>query len=125
VTMRMPTLLPFGEGCMNFIAPARNSSSTDNGAEEFSWPDGGTTPFHGEKNSSWEGGYRVPAMIRWPGVIKAGTEINGIVSHEDWVSWPTIASCSVIPSAATPKPVLPSDAGLRWVWMCIRVEGPA
>ena len=59
--------------------------TTDNGAEQFSWPDGGTTPFHGEKNSSWEGGYRVPAAIRWPGLIKPGTEINGIVSHEDWV----------------------------------------
>jgi arylsulfatase len=59
--------------------------TTDNGAEEFSWPDGGTTPFHGEKNASWEGGYRVPGMIRWPGVVKPGTEINDIVSHEDWV----------------------------------------
>jgi len=59
--------------------------STDNGAEEFSWPDGGTTPFHGEKNSSWEGGYRVPGVIRWPGLVKPGTEINDIVSHEDWV----------------------------------------
>jgi len=59
--------------------------TTDNGAEEFSWPDGGTTPFHGEKNASWEGGYRVPGMIRWPGVIKPGTELNGVVSHEDWV----------------------------------------
>ena len=59
--------------------------TTDNGAEVFSWPDGGTTPFHGEKNASWEGGYRVPGMIRWPGLIKPGTEINGVVSHEDWV----------------------------------------
>jgi arylsulfatase len=59
--------------------------TTDNGAEVFSWPDGGTTPFQGEKNTSWEGGYRVPAAIRWPGVVKPGTEINGIVSHEDWV----------------------------------------
>jgi len=59
--------------------------TTDNGAEEFSWPDGGTTPFQGEKNASWEGGYRVPGMIRWPGVIKPGTEINAIFSHEDWV----------------------------------------
>jgi arylsulfatase len=59
--------------------------TTDNGAEVFSWPDGGTTPFHGEKNTSWEGGYRVPGMIRWPGVVKPGTEINDIVSHEDWV----------------------------------------
>jgi arylsulfatase A-like enzyme len=59
--------------------------TTDNGAEVFSWPDGGTTPFHGEKNTSWEGGYRVPGMIRWPGVVKPGTEINDVVSHEDWV----------------------------------------
>ena len=48
--------------------------TTDNGAEVFSWPDGGTTPFRGEKNTSWEGGYRVPGMIRWPSVIKPGTE---------------------------------------------------
>jgi len=59
--------------------------STDNGAEVFSWPDGGTTPFRGEKNTSWEGGYRVPGMIRWPGVVQPGREINDIVSHEDWV----------------------------------------
>jgi arylsulfatase len=59
--------------------------STDNGAEAFSWPDGGTTPFRGEKNANWEGGYRVPCVLRWPGVIKPGTEINEILSHEDWV----------------------------------------
>ena len=41
--------------------------TTDNGAEAFSWPDGGTTPFRSEKNTNWEGGYRVPAVIRWPG----------------------------------------------------------
>lgn len=57
--------------------------STDNGAECFSWPDGGSTPFRNEKNSNWEGGYRVPCMIRWPGVIKPGTVYNGICSHED------------------------------------------
>jgi len=57
--------------------------STDNGAEMMSWPDGGTTMFRGEKNTNWEGGYRVPAAIRWPGVIKPGTVINDIVSHED------------------------------------------
>jgi arylsulfatase len=70
--------------------------TTDNGAEEFSWPDGGTTPFHGEKNASWEGGYRVPGMIRWPGVIKPGTEINDIVSHEDWV--PTLVAAAGEPN---------------------------
>jgi arylsulfatase len=70
--------------------------TTDNGAEEFSWPDGGTTPFHGEKNASWEGGYRVPGMIRWPGVVKPGTEINEIMSHEDWV--PTLAAAAGEPN---------------------------
>jgi arylsulfatase len=57
--------------------------STDNGAETFTWPDGGTTMFRGEKNTQWEGGYRVPAMIKWPGVIKPGTVINDICAHED------------------------------------------
>jgi arylsulfatase A-like enzyme len=70
--------------------------TTDNGAEVFSWPDGGTTPFHGEKNTSWEGGYRVPGMIRWPGVVKPGTEINEIVSHEDWV--PTFVAAAGEPA---------------------------
>jgi arylsulfatase len=60
--------------------------STDNGAESFSWPDGGTTPFRSEKNSNWEGGYRVPCMVRWPGVVKPGTEVNDVTSHEDWVT---------------------------------------
>ena len=57
--------------------------STDNGAETFTWPDGGTTPFRGEKNTQWEGGYRVPCIIKWPGVIKPGTKVNGIGAHED------------------------------------------
>jgi len=57
--------------------------STDNGAETFTWPDGGTTMFRGEKNTNWEGGYRVPTMIRWPGAIKPGTVINDIGAHED------------------------------------------
>jgi arylsulfatase len=59
--------------------------STDNGAETFTWPDGGTTPFRNEKNTNWEGGYRVPCLLRWPGVVKPGTEINDIMSHEDWL----------------------------------------
>jgi arylsulfatase len=62
--------------------------STDNGAEMFSWPDGGTTPFRNEKNSNWEGGYRVPTLIKWPGVIEPGTVYNDIFSHEDML--PTI-----------------------------------
>jgi arylsulfatase A-like enzyme len=59
--------------------------TTDNGAEVMSWPDGGTTPFRGEKNTNWEGGYRVPAMVRWPGLVKPGSEINDIFSAEDWL----------------------------------------
>jgi len=66
--------------------------STDNGAEEMSWPDGGTTIFRGEKNTNWEGGYRVPAMIKWPGVIKAGTVINDIGAHEDML--PTLLAAT-------------------------------
>jgi arylsulfatase A-like enzyme len=57
--------------------------STDNGAEAMSWPDGGTTMFRGEKNTNWEGGYRVPCAVRWPGVIQPGTVINEIGAHED------------------------------------------
>jgi arylsulfatase len=57
--------------------------STDNGAEVMSWPDGGSTPFRGEKDTNYEGGWRVPCAIRWPGVIKAGTVSNEIFSHTD------------------------------------------
>jgi arylsulfatase len=60
--------------------------STDNGAETFTWPDGGTTMFRGEKNTNWEGGYRVPTLIKWPGVIKPGTVINDIAAHEDMLT---------------------------------------
>jgi arylsulfatase A-like enzyme len=66
--------------------------STDNGPHYNTWPDAGTTPFRGEKNSNWEGAYRVPAFIRWPGHFPAGTTLNGIVSHEDWL--PTFAAAA-------------------------------
>jgi len=59
--------------------------STDNGAEKLTWPDGGTTPFYGEKGTTWEGGFRVPLLVRWPGVIKPGTVQNCIISQEDWM----------------------------------------
>jgi arylsulfatase A-like enzyme len=58
--------------------------STDNGPHMNSWPDAGMTPYRNEKNSNWEGAYRVPAMLRWPAGIPAGTVLNGIVSHNDW-----------------------------------------
>ncbi len=70
--------------------------STDNGAEKMSWPDGGTSPFRGEKNENWEGGYRVPSMIRWPGVIKPGTVLNDIFAHEDMI--PTIMAAAGDPN---------------------------
>ncbi len=60
--------------------------STDNGAEAFTWPDGGTTMFRGEKNTQWEGGYRVPCVMRWPGVLQPGTIINDIGAHEDMMT---------------------------------------
>jgi arylsulfatase A-like enzyme len=59
--------------------------STDNGPHMNSWPDAGMTPFRNEKNSNWEGAYRVPCMVRWPGKIEAGTVSNEIVSHLDWL----------------------------------------
>jgi len=59
--------------------------STDNGPHMNTWPDGGMTPFRGEKNSNWEGGWRVPAAVRWPGVIPAGSVTNEIVHHMDWL----------------------------------------
>jgi len=66
--------------------------SSDNGAEVMSWPDGGGTPFRGEKNTNWEGGFRVPCLVRWPGVVKPGTIINDIVAHEDWL--PTLLAAA-------------------------------
>lgn len=66
--------------------------STDNGAEVMTWPDGGTIPFRGEKNTTWEGGFRVPMMVRWPGKIKPGQISNEIVSMEDWM--PTLLSAA-------------------------------
>jgi arylsulfatase A-like enzyme len=66
--------------------------TTDNGAEIMSWPDGGNTPFHGEKGSTWEGGMRVPALVRWPGVIKPGTIFNDVMAHEDWM--PTLVAAA-------------------------------
>jgi len=59
--------------------------STDNGPHQNTWPDAGTTPFRSEKNTNWEGAYRVPAMVRWPGKIKAGSVSNEIMHHMDWL----------------------------------------
>ena len=66
--------------------------STDNGVHFNTWPDAGITPFRGEKNSNYEGAYRVPAMVRWPGKIPAGSISNDIMSHLDWM--PTLAAAA-------------------------------
>jgi arylsulfatase A-like enzyme len=66
--------------------------SSDNGPHFNSWPDAGITPYRSEKNTNWEGGWRVPAFVRWPGKIKAGSRLNGIVSHQDWL--PTLLAAA-------------------------------
>jgi arylsulfatase A-like enzyme len=66
--------------------------STDNGPHYNQWPDAAITPFRGEKNTNWEGGYRVPALVRWPGKVDAGTVSNQIMSHLDWV--PTLMAAA-------------------------------
>ena len=70
--------------------------STDNGAETATWPDGGVTPFHGEKGTTWEGGMRIPMIMRWPGVIKPGTIMNDIMSLIDWM--PTLVAVAGEPN---------------------------
>jgi len=69
--------------------------TTDNGAELALWPDGAMTPFHGEKGTTWEGGMRIPMMVRWPGVVKPGSQINEPVTLMDWL--PTFAAAAGIP----------------------------
>ncbi|CAM5480150.1 N-acetylgalactosamine-6-O-sulfatase [Afipia felis] len=69
--------------------------STDNGPEHSTWPDGGTTPYRGEKLTTWEGGLRVPMLVRWPGHIPAGEELNGIQCHEDVFT--TLAAAAGMP----------------------------
>jgi arylsulfatase len=66
--------------------------STDNGPHRNSWPDAGTSPFRNEKNTGWEGAYRVPSFVRWPGKIKAGSVSNEIMSHLDWL--PTLVAAA-------------------------------
>ena len=69
--------------------------TTDNGTETFTWPDGGFTPFHDAKGSIYEGGFRAPAIVRWPGVVPPGTVINDIFSGLDW--FPTLAIAAGAP----------------------------
>ncbi len=66
--------------------------TTDNGPHQNSWPDAGTTPFRSEKNTNWEGAFRVPAMIRWPGQVEPGSKLTGLVSGLDW--FPTLLAAA-------------------------------
>lgn len=66
--------------------------TSDNGPEMMTWPDGGITPFHGEKGTTWEGGFRAPMIVRWPGKVQAGTIYNGIFDSMDWL--PTLVGLS-------------------------------
>jgi arylsulfatase len=70
--------------------------STDNGVHYNTWPDAGITPYRSEKNTNWEGGWRVPAFVRWPTRFKAGAVLNGIVSHQDWL--PTLLAAAGEPA---------------------------
>lgn len=70
--------------------------TTDNGTETFTWPDGGNTPFKGQKGTIYEGGFRAPAMVRWPGHVPAGTVENGIISGLDW--FPTLVAAAGNPN---------------------------
>ncbi len=69
--------------------------STDNGPHRNSWPDGGMTPFRSEKDTNWEGAFRIPELVRWPGHIKAGSTANGIIQHHDWL--PTFLAAAGAP----------------------------
>jgi arylsulfatase len=86
--------------------------STDNGAETVTWPDGGTTPFYGEKGSTWEGGFRVPCLVRWPGVIQPGTIYNTIMSQEDWM--PTLMAAVGVPDVVEKLKAGYSANGKTW-----------
>jgi arylsulfatase A-like enzyme len=72
--------------------------STDNGPENDTWPDGANTPFRGQKDTNWEGGWRVPSFIRWPGKIKAGSVLNGVVCHQDML--PTLLAAAGDPDVS-------------------------
>ena len=73
--------------------------STDNGPHYNSWPDAGITPYRSEKNTNWEGGWRVPIFVRWPAKIKAGMVLNDLASHQDWL--PTLLAAAGEPTSRT------------------------
>ena len=86
--------------------------STDNGAETLTWPDGGITPFKGEKGTTWEGGFRVPLIVRWPSVIEPGTKNNDIISQEDWM--PTLMAAAGEPDIVEKLKTGHTTNGKEW-----------
>jgi len=92
---------------------------TDNGVHMNSWPDGGMTPFRSEKNTNWEGAYRVPAMIRWPGRIKPGQVTNEIYSALDW--FPTLLAAAGEPDIKK-KLLTGYDSAPKWGWQVISMK---
>jgi len=91
--------------------------TTDNGPHQNSWPDAGTTPFRCEKNTNWEGAFRVPAMIRWPGHIKAGSVANGIFSGLDWFPTLLAAGGARISRTACSRARASPASSKRTIWM--------
>src|SRR5438093_13451975 len=90
----MPSSARSSRPWMTPASPTTPSSfyTTDNGPHKNTWPDGGLSPFRNEKASNWEGAFRVPCMVRWPGHIKSGSVANEIVSGHDW--FPTLLAAA-------------------------------
>jgi len=95
-----PKFGPVGKQTITDTGPltAKRMETIDNGPHRNTWPDAGTTPFRSEKNTNWEGAYRVPEMIRWPGKIKAGSVSNDIIQHHDWL--PTLLAAAGDPDVS-------------------------
>ncbi len=90
--------------------------STDNGPHYNTWPDAAATPFRGEKNTNWEGGWRVPSMVRWPGKIESGTVSNDVMHHMDWL--PTFLAAAGDPDVKTQL----KDGGVKAIGRDYRVH---
>ncbi|RKH16206.1 arylsulfatase [Corallococcus sp. AB018] len=92
--------------------------TTDNGAMTSMWPDGGMTPFRGEKDTNWEGAFRAPCVVRWPGVVKPGTQINELFSSEDWL--PTLVAAAGEPDVVRKLLERSEDSVGYFSWMIDR-----
>jgi arylsulfatase len=99
--------------------------STDNGPHRNSWPDAGTTPFRSEKNTNWEGAFRVPLLLRWPGKIQANSVSNGIVSHLDWLPTFVAAAATRLARRSSRCTSTATISVRTWVETRTRVRGPS